>query len=137
MYLQEGDVPDNEDKRIRLETKIEEWRRDVVNPDSKRKNETEPSKMEMTEEFWEIESEYAGYWCEGEKCFCERTHWVLFSSDTCCDECMHDPCACQAPLIWDEGEKAYYRIWESVDASIQRKIWLMVPTSNLEKNKWF
>jgi hypothetical protein len=136
MYLREGDIPDNEEKRLRLEKKIEEWNRDVVMDVTSKQKLSQESKLKMAEDFWEIESKYAGYWCEGEKCYCERTHWVLFSRQTFCYECMHDPCACNAPLIWDEEENAYYRVWESVNLEIQRILWMSPPASSTAMKKW-
>jgi hypothetical protein len=47
------------------------------------------------------------YWCKGKKCGCKRMHWVINANMTICGECMHNPCACNGPLVLDEAEKAY------------------------------
>jgi hypothetical protein len=136
MYLGEGQQPANENKRLRLEKKISEWKRDVVLPKQSSPGFVLPSKQDMASDFFQMEWEHTAYWCEGEECYCKRTHWVVFSKDSFCYECMHDPCACRPPLFWDESEDAYFRLFESCDATISRKIWLEEPSSTLEKNKY-
>ncbi len=95
-----------------------------------------PSNQQIASDFFQMQWNLSGYWCDGGKCYCARTHWVVFSKDTFCYECMHDPCACRPPLFWDTTEDAYYRLFESCDATISRKIWLEKPSSTIERNKW-
>ena len=109
MYHSEGYVyPGDEDKVTRYERKIAEWKRDVVDKQEKVKGAKEPTAQEMAQAYWQVEKSFTGYWCDGEDCMCDRTHWVLHSSSSICWECVHDPCSCNAPLVWDEVEKAYY-----------------------------
>ena len=137
MYFIEGQInPGDEEKVKRLEKKISEWQRDVVEEKQSHPGYVLPSKKQMASDFFQTEWNHSGYWCEGKECYCARTHWVVFSKVTFCYECMHDPCACRPPLFWDTAENAYYRLFQSCDATISRKIWLEEPCSTIEKNKW-
>jgi hypothetical protein len=136
MYLSEGFVsPGDEDKIARLEKKISEWKRDVVDKENKKINclPRNPTKEEMASEFSALENNFDGYWCEGEECKCLRTHWVIHASASTCWDCMHDPCACSPPLVWDDMEKAYFRFFLSCDGKIKKNIWMSEPTSDLEQ----
>jgi hypothetical protein len=94
MYLQEEEInPGDEGKVIRFEKKMSDWRRDVVGGSKNLTREDMSSNM---------------CWCEGVKCLCARTHWLLQESESFCWDCMHDPCACSTPLVWDATEQAYY-----------------------------
>jgi hypothetical protein len=66
-----------------------------------------PSREDMASAMVDVENNLEGYWCEGEKCMNSRTHCVLHSSEMICWDCRYDPCACLAPLVWDEAEQAY------------------------------
>jgi hypothetical protein len=91
------------------------------------------TKMEILEAFSQIEHNFEGYWCQGEECKCERAHWVIHDSKSTCWECMHDPCACRGPLVWDEDESAYYCFFLSCDGQVKKNIWMSEPKSDLEK----
>ena len=107
MYLREGEVnPGDEAKVARYEKKLSDWKRDVHG-----KSQIIATKEDMSSEMHQLATNLEGYWCEGVKCMCERTHWVLNESMTNCWECMHDPCACGAPLVWEEEEQAYFRFF--------------------------
>jgi hypothetical protein len=106
MYLQEGEInPGDEGKVIRFEKKMSDWRRDVVGG---LKNLT---REDMSSNMCQVENGFNGYWCEGVKCLCVRTHWVLHESESFCWDCMHDLCACSTPLVWDATEQAYYNFF--------------------------
>ncbi len=62
---------------------------------------------DMSADMFRVENSFDGYWCEGVKCCLDRTHWVLHESESNCWDCMHYPCGCSPPLVWDEAEKAY------------------------------
>jgi hypothetical protein len=47
--------------------------------------------------------------------------------------CMHDPCACRAPLEWDDDESAYFSFFLSCDGLTKRNIWMSEPSSAIEK----
>jgi hypothetical protein len=36
-------------------------------------------------------------------------------------------------MFWDEMESAYYQVFESWDGSLKKKIWMMPPSSDLER----
>jgi hypothetical protein len=134
MYLREGDInPGDEEKVDRFEKKIAEWQRDVVEKDPKYDGSKTPSKEDISSAFFKLVNNFEGYWCEGEECQCDRSHWVVHDSPTTCWECMHDPCACRAPLVWHEGENAYYRFFLSCDGTIKKNIWMSEPTSDMAK----
>jgi hypothetical protein len=138
MYLEEGEIqPGDEEKVDRFEKKISEWQRDVVGKDLVKpptydSQNVRPKKWktEICNAFHEIERDFGGYWCQGEECQCNRSHWVIHASATTCWECMHDPCACDGPLIWDEAENAYYRFFVSGDGMVKQIIWMTEPTSD-------
>jgi hypothetical protein len=44
---------------------------------------------------------------------------------------MHDPCACNTPLEWDQAEKAYFHFFLSCDGKTKTNIWMTQPTSDL------
>jgi hypothetical protein len=44
---------------------------------------------------------------------------------------MHDPCACNPPLVWDEEEKAYYSFFLSYDGKTKRIIWMSKPIGTM------
>jgi hypothetical protein len=46
-------------------------------------------------------------------------------------DCMHDPCACNPPLIWDLEEKAYCSFFLSCDGKAKRNIWMSKPNGTL------
>jgi hypothetical protein len=104
MYLhdREGN-PGNEAKVERFESKMLDWKRDVIADSKNFKRE------EMSFDLHQAENNFDGYWCEGVKCCCDRTHWVLHESETNCWDCIYDPRACSPPLEWDQAEKAYFR----------------------------
>jgi hypothetical protein len=127
MYIQYGEVnPGDEAKVGRLESKMSDWKRDVKG-DSKNF-----TRDEISSDLHEVEKNFDGYWCKGVKCACKRTHWVIRESETNCWDCMHDPCACNPPLEWDEAEKAYFRFFLSCDGKTKTNIWMTRPTSDLE-----
>jgi hypothetical protein len=135
MYLHAGEVqPGDEAKVVRLEQKLSDWKRDVV--DGEGMDLPMPSKNDMASDPYDMVKEkinLRGYWCQGEKCVSSRTHWVLHSSERICWECRHDPCACSPPLVWDETEQAYCRFFLSCDGKTKNNIWLSEPTSDLAK----
>ena len=140
MYLRDGEInPGDEAKVARLEKKIMDWKRDIVDNENQNYAEstepkpTIPTRLEMTNDMLELENKFNGYWCEGEKCGALRTHWVLNESISNCWSCMHDPCACSPPLVWDEAENAYYRFFLSCDGNIKTNIWMSEPTTDLAK----
>jgi hypothetical protein len=65
----------------------------------------------MSFDLHQVENNFNGYWCGGVKCCCNRTYWVIHESETNCWDCMHDLCACNTPLEWDQAEKAYFRFF--------------------------
>jgi hypothetical protein len=77
----------------------------------------------------DVENSLEGYRCEGEKYLSSCTHWVLHSSETICCDCGHDPCACAAPLVWDEAEQAYYHSFCHL-METKSNFWLSKPTSD-------
>ena len=133
LYLEEGERnPGDEEKVRRLEQKIMDWSRDVAEPRAvKLETEAVPLKMQIANEIDELERKFEGYWCEGEKCMCERSHWVVHEKKSNCWECMHDPCACFPPLVFDEKEQAYYRFFLSCDGKTKHNIWMSEPTSDI------
>jgi hypothetical protein len=107
MYLPEGEnKPGDEAKVERLERKLLDWKRNIV--DRVGKELPMPLKADMASNMVQVGKKWEGYWCKGEKCISSHTHWVLHSSETICWDCWHDPCACSAPLVWDKVEQAYY-----------------------------
>jgi hypothetical protein len=127
MYLREGEVnPGDEAKVVRYESQLSDWKRDVHG-----NSKIIPTKEDMSSEMHQLGNNFGGYWCEGVKCMCERTHWVLNESPTNCWECMHDPCACGAPLVWEEEEQAYFRFFLSCDGKTKRNIWMTKPMSDM------
>ena len=133
-YLHGGDIsPGDEKKVIRFEKKIAEWKRDVVDKKPKLPGEKTTMKQQMSDDMFTLQNECGGYWCEGEICKCNRSHWVVHDSVSNCWECMHDPCACGAPLVWDEKENAYYYFFLSCDGLTKRNIWVSEPTSNIAR----
>jgi hypothetical protein len=108
MSLREGEVnPGDKDKVIRYKKKLRDWEGDVVNGQSNKK----PTREDMLSNLFQLENRFNGYWCEGEKCGCIRTQWVIYASKSNCWECMHNSCACSPPLVWDDAEQAYYRFF--------------------------
>jgi hypothetical protein len=74
MYLHEGEVnPGDEEKVIRYEKKMVDWKWDVVNGKSIKM----PTRKDMPSDLFQLENSCDRYWCEGEKCCCLRTHWVV------------------------------------------------------------
>jgi hypothetical protein len=85
MYLREGEVtPGDEAKVERYEKKLANWKRDFIDVV---KSTNQRTKEEISGDMFKVGNSFDGYWCEGEKCLCERTHWVLYYSKTCqgCD----------------------------------------------------
>jgi hypothetical protein len=121
-YLHEGEVnPGNEAKVERLETKLSDWYRDVVQKIGNDKSVPEkPKREDMLADPLEVENGFKGYWYEGEKCVSHRTHWVLHSSKRICWKCRHDPCTCSSLLVWDESEDAYYSFFLSCDGKTRK-----------------
>jgi hypothetical protein len=76
----------------------------------------------------------------GEKCGCERTHWVVHASKRSnCWDCMNDPCACSPLLVWDEKEKASNCFFLSCNGK-NEKIWMTkpivyIPTINYKREE--
>jgi hypothetical protein len=100
MYLREGCInPGDEEQVDRYEKKIAEWHRDVVEKNPKFDSTKIPTKEEMSSVFYKVVNNFEGYWCEGEECKCDCSHWVIHESLSTCWECTHDPCACRAPLV--------------------------------------
>ena len=136
LYLREGEVNPGDEAKVveRLETKLSDWYRDVVQKVGKNKSVSEkPKREDMLADSLEVENGFKGYWCEGEKCVSHRTHWVLHSSKTICWECRHDPCACSSPLVWDESEDVYYTFFLSCDGKTKENIWMSEPLSDLAR----
>jgi hypothetical protein len=128
MYLRTGEVhPGDEVRVMRLERKLSDWYRDVCKEPGSEK----PAREEMLADLSQVENACEGYWCEGEKCVSDRTHWVMHSSKTLCWDCSHDPCACSPPLVWDESERAYYGFFLSCDGKTKENIWMSEPKSDL------
>jgi hypothetical protein len=117
----------DEGKVTRSEERMSDWIRDVVREEKHLGELTKESKKEMTKNMLKLERNFEGYWCEGLTCECQRSHWVLNASESNCWECMHDPCACVPPLVWDETEQAYYRF------GIKTNIWMSEPRTCLAK----
>ena len=106
MYLQDGEVNHGDEGRaVRFEKKMLDWRRDIVGGSKV------VTRKEMFTDMCQVENGVKGYWCEGVRCLCARTHWVLQASESFCWDCMHDPCACSTMLVWDKTEEAYYRFF--------------------------
>jgi hypothetical protein len=81
IYLHEGEViPGEEEKVIRYEKRILDWKRNVLNENTTKML----TKEEMFLELFQFENSFNGYWCEGEKCGCTRTHWVVTASKGNC-----------------------------------------------------
>ncbi len=92
MYLQEGEViPGDEGRVIRFEKKMADWTRDVIDGS---KNST---RTEMLPDMLQVENGFVGYGCEGLKCLCSMTHWVLLACEYLSWDILHDPCACIIP----------------------------------------
>jgi hypothetical protein len=128
MYEREGEVqPGDEAKVARYESKLFDWKRDVLVGRAG----NQPTAEDMSHEMTQLQSNLNGYWCEGDKCGCKRTHWVINESETNCWDCMHDPCACNPPLVWDEEEKAYYSFFLSCDGKTKRNLWMSKPKGTL------
>jgi hypothetical protein len=104
-----------------------DWKRDVVVKGA----DNQPATEDMSHEMNKLQNNFDGYWCEGDKCGCKRTHWVINESDTNCWDCMHNPCACNPPLVWDEEEKAYYSFFLSCDGKTKRIIWMSKPIGTM------
>jgi hypothetical protein len=59
---------------------------------------------------------------------------VVNESATNCWNCMHDPCACNTPLVWDNDESAYYVFsFSGGDGETHVKTWMSKPKSDFEK----
>lgn len=123
MYQHKGEVkPGDETKVVRYKNKIFDWKRDVV---------VEGADNDISARMNKVENNFDGYWCEGEKCWCKRTHWVINASETNSWDCMHDPCAWNPPLEWEEVEKAYYHFFLSCDGKTKNNIWMMKPIDTM------
>ena len=137
MYFRDGFVyPGDEHKVAQLEKQIDDWERDVVNKEVPLPGKKVPTRQSMASDLWKLMFGGDGYWCQGSECECERTHWVRQSADYFCYECMHDPCACRPPLMWDDAEVAYYRI-NSRNRKTPQKIWMSIPNSTTQVKKWW
>ncbi len=110
MYLHEGEIkPGGEAKVERLECKLLDWKRNVV--DRVGKELPTPLKEDMASNMVQVGNNLEGTWCKGAKCVGSGTQWDCHPSETSCWDCGHDPCACAAPLVWDEAEQAYYHLF--------------------------
>jgi hypothetical protein len=128
MYLCEGEAdPGDEARAERLEWKLANFERDVARVV---KEEPASSREGIASDTVDVENKLEGYWCKGEKCLSSRTRWVLHFSETICCDCGHDPCACGAPLVWDEAEQAYHHFFLSCDGKTKSNFWLSEPTSD-------
>jgi hypothetical protein len=126
MYIQYGEVnPGDEAKVERLKSKMLDWKRNVIG-DSKNF-----MRDEILLDLHQVEKNFNGYWCEGVKCACNRMHWVIHKSETNCWDCMHNPCACNPPLEWDQAQKVYFCFFLYCDGKTKTNIWMTQPTSNL------
>jgi hypothetical protein len=135
-YFQDGYVyPGDEQKIARLERQINEWERDVVNKALIKPGEMVPTRASMAGDLWREMNKGEGYWCLGHRCECERSHWVRQSAECFCWDCMHDPCACRLPLMWDEAQEAYYRMNSRTKDAPQRT-WMSIPNTKPEIEKW-
>jgi hypothetical protein len=57
---------------------------------------------------------------------------VINESETNCWDFIHDPCACNPSLVWDEEEKAYYdSFFLSCDGKTKRNIWMSKPIGTM------
>ena len=135
IYLRDGEInPGDEAKAVRCDNKIADWKRDVVDHVDKTKDSSvlgeKPTKEEITSALFKLEGNFAGYWCEGKECACDRTHWVIHARESHCWDCMHDPCACRAPLFWDHQENAYYRVLLSSNSKSSTNVWMSQPVSD-------
>jgi hypothetical protein len=128
VYLREGVVEPGDEARVeRLERKMADFERNVARV---AKEERASLREGIASDMVNVENRLEGYWCQGEKCLCSHTHWVLHSSETICCDCGHDPCACATPLVWDEAEQAYYHFFLSCDGKTKSNFWLSKPTSD-------
>jgi hypothetical protein len=126
MYLQDGEVNHGDEGRaVRFEKKMLDWRRDIVGGSKV------VTRKEMFTDMCQVENGVKGYWCEGVRCLCARTHWVLQASESFCWDCMHDPCACSTMLVWDKTEEAYYRFFLSCDGKTKKNIWMSKPNGTM------
>jgi hypothetical protein len=127
LYLQEGEVtPGYEPKAVRFETKMVDWERDVVQQGTKTL-----MREDILAAMIHLQNGFGGYWCEGEKCGCDRTHWVVYKSKSKCWECMQHPYACNPPLVWDHDEKAYFRFFLSYNSKAKTSRWMTQPCSKM------
>ena len=132
-YLEDGICDQGDETKVaRFEKKISEWQRDVLDRKGTLPTSNQATKQEIAGAISKLENSFGGYWCEGEECKCKRTHWVIHDSKSNCWQCMHDPCACNPPLVWDAKESAYYRFFLLSDGLTKRNIWMSEPTSDLE-----
>ena len=137
MYFREGNVyPGDEQKVARLEKQIDDWERDVVQKKHTDEGQMAPTRATMAGDLWELMYGNEGYWCQGKECECDRSHWVRQSAEYFCWECMHDPCACRPPLLYDKPEEAYYRV-NSRGGVTPEKIWMSIPQTTTEVKKWW
>jgi hypothetical protein len=137
MFLQHGEVdPENASKMIRLEKQVVDWKRDVVDKQTANASTEEHTFNSMAAAVWELLNDGDGYWCQGKTCECERSHWVRFEQENYCYECQHEPCACHAPLVWDEGEDAYYRI-NKRSPKYNKKVWMSQPKTVPVVKRWW
>jgi hypothetical protein len=136
IYLREGEVnPGDEEKVIRYKKKMSDWKRDLVDGISTKM----PPREEMLLDLFQLENSFNGYWCEGEKCGCSRTHWVVHTSKSNWWDCMHNDCACSPPLVWDDLEQTYYRFFLSCDGKKKKNVWMPEPIGNMASTinyKW-
>jgi hypothetical protein len=58
----------------------------------------------------------------------EKSLGRLYSSKSNCWDCMHDPCACNPPLVWDDEENGCYSFFLSCDGRTKRNTWMTQPT---------
>ena len=80
MYFSEGFVNlGDEEKVTRLEKQLSEWKRDVVDKQTPVPGAETPTKQTMASDMWNLKNQGDGYWCQGEECECQRSHWVRHS----------------------------------------------------------
>jgi hypothetical protein len=110
-----------------FDQRMSDWIRDVGRERTGVGESAFETKKEMSRKMLRVESNFEGYWCQGLTCQCSRSHWVMNESKSNCWDCLHDPCACLPPLLWDEVEQAYYRIGDD------STVWMSEPRTHSAK----
>jgi hypothetical protein len=128
MYLAQGNINPGEEAKV---ARFERIQKEMTNPGG-----TKPTRKKMSQDIFKLENHFGGYWYVGDECKCKRTQWVIHESILNCWECMHDPCTCNAPLVWDEEEKAYYQFFLSCDGVTKKNIWMSEPTTDIARTEF-